>query len=143
MNYQFDMAVDEVREKFVTDQLVAHNRAHEPQAQTQFEKAPIQIYIQNGDGETVGGLVGWTHRFQEWLEITVIWVDGACRGQGLGRHLMEMAEKEAVVRGCRFTRLATADYQAPQFYEKLGYQLYGKLDDFPPGETGYYFWKTL
>ena len=142
-SYTFDMAVDEIREEYITNQLIAHNRANEPTSQTQFEKAPIHIYIQNSEDETVGGLIGWTHRFQEWLEVTVIWVREQDRGQGLGRQLMELVETEAVNRGCRFARLATSDYQGPVFYEKLGYHLYGKLEDFPPGETGYYFWKEL
>lgn len=44
---------------------------------------------------------------------------------------------------CRYARLATSDYQAPAFYRKLGYQLYGQLENCPAGETVYYFYKEL
>jgi ribosomal protein S18 acetylase RimI-like enzyme len=40
-------------------------------------------------------------------------------------------------------RLATSNFQAPGFYERLGYSLYGKLENCPPGETAYYYWKEL
>jgi ribosomal protein S18 acetylase RimI-like enzyme len=45
--------------------------------------------------------------------------------------------------GCRYARLATGNYQAPAFYQKLGYTLYGTLEHCPPGETAFYFWKLL
>ena len=73
----------------------------------------------------------------------MIWVDETLRRQGFGRQLLERAEKEARMRDCRYARLATSDYQAPGFYQKLGYTLYGQLENCPPGETAYYFWKDL
>ncbi len=56
---------------------------------------------------------------------------------------MRAAEMEAVARGCQYARLATSDYQAPGFYAKLGYAQNGMLENCPPGETVYYFWKRL
>ncbi|HUY77275.1 MAG TPA: GNAT family N-acetyltransferase [Ktedonobacterales bacterium] len=90
-----------------------------------------------------GGLVGRTHAIAQWLEVSVVWVDEQARGQGMGRWLMAEAEREAIGRGCQFARLATSNFQAPGFYEKLGYALYGRLENCPPGETIFYFWKAL
>ena len=56
---------------------------------------------------------------------------------------MEQCDHEAIQRGCRYARLSTSDYQAPEFYPKLGYTRYGLLADCPPGETVSYFWKPL
>jgi GNAT superfamily N-acetyltransferase len=56
---------------------------------------------------------------------------------------MERAEREALRRGCHYARLATGNFQAPVFYQKLGYTLYGTLENCPPGETVFYFWKKL
>lgn len=53
------------------------------------------------------------------------------------------AEQEALRRGCHYARLATSDYQAPEFYPKLGFILYGQLAYCPPGESVTYFWKPL
>ena len=91
----------------------------------------------------VGGLIGRTHSIPEWLEVSVVWVDEAWRGRGLGRELMMRAEQEARRRSCRYARLATSDFQAPDFYRKLGYALYGTLENCPRGVTVYYFRKDL
>ena len=63
---------------------------------------------------------------------------------------LEVARKEAKTiieeakkRGCHYARLATGDYQAPDFYRKVGYRLYGELENCPRGETVYYFCKEL
>ena len=56
---------------------------------------------------------------------------------------MEQGEAEAVRRGCLYARLSTGHHQAPGFYEKIGYVLYGKLENCPPGDTSYYYRKDL
>jgi ribosomal protein S18 acetylase RimI-like enzyme len=57
---------------------------------------------------------------------------------------MELAEREAVARGCRHAFLDTMDYQAPDFYQKLGYQIAGKLDDWDShGHAQFLFTKQL
>jgi GNAT superfamily N-acetyltransferase len=94
-------------------------------------------------GFVVGGLIGRTNEIPEWLEVSVIWVAEDKRGQGTGHHLMGLAEEEAKRRGCRYARLATGDYQAPDFYRRVGYRLYGKLGNCPRGDTVYYFYKEL
>jgi hypothetical protein len=91
----------------------------------------------------VGGLVGRTNQIPEWLEVSIIWVAEDKRRQGVGRRLMHLAEAEAIKRSCRYARLATSDYQAPDFYRKVGYKLYGQLENCPRGETVYYFYKEL
>nr|MBP9781876.1 GNAT family N-acetyltransferase [Candidatus Woesebacteria bacterium] len=77
------------------------------------------------------------------MEIATLWVDEKARGQGLGQKLMEMAEAEGKKRGATFAYTNTFTWQAPGFYEKIGYQLYGKLDDFPVGNTLSYYRKDL
>jgi len=39
--------------------------------------------------------------------------------------------------------LNTFGFQAPGFYERLGYQLFGKLIDCPPGQHRYFYFKRL
>jgi ribosomal protein S18 acetylase RimI-like enzyme len=77
------------------------------------------------------------------MEIATLWVDEKARGQGLGQKLMEMAETEGKKRGATFAYTNTFTWQAPGFYEKLGYALYGKLDDFPVGNSLSYYRKDL
>ncbi|PQO45202.1 GNAT family N-acetyltransferase [Blastopirellula marina] len=101
--------------------------------ETGFPYAPQPLVLKITDGgDTLGGLVGSTN--WEWLYITSLAVDKRLRGQGLGRKLMLEAERIAVERGCRGAWIDTFSFQAPQFYESLGYEPFGKLDDYPEGE---------
>ncbi|HEY7356987.1 MAG TPA: GNAT family N-acetyltransferase [Ktedonobacterales bacterium] len=142
--YVFDQTVSEQREDWLTDQLVAFNLAHSTALPGEHvEAAPLHVYALDRAGAVLGGIVGRTHAIPAWFEISVIWVDERLRHQGLGRRLIEQAEQEASRRGCRYVRLATSNFQAPAFYQKLGYTLYGTLENCPPGETVFYFWKQL
>ncbi len=142
--YIFDQSVSEQREDFITNQLIAFNEAHSTAfAAELYEPQPLHIYVLDRAGNVVAGLVGRTHSLPSWLEVSIIWTDERARRQGLGRQLMERAENEARQHGCRYARAATSNYQAPGFYRKLGYQLYGTLENCPPGETVFYFWKEL
>jgi len=77
------------------------------------------------------------------MSIQSLWVDDAVRGQGLGKKLMAMAEEEGVKRGCTIAYTDTFTWQAPGFYEKLGYKIYGKLEGFPEGNALSYYCKKL
>ena len=77
------------------------------------------------------------------MEINSLWVDESIRKRGWGRKLMQAVEEEAIKRGCTIAHTNTFPWQAPEFYKKLGYKLYGKLDDFPEGSSLGYFSKRL
>ncbi len=142
--YIFDQTVDEQREDYVTSQLVAFNLAHSTALPVQqHDPFPLHLYILDQAGTVLGGLTGRTHAIPAWFEISVIWIEERLRNRGLGRRLMEQAEQIAYQRGCHYARLATSDYQAPAFYQKLGYTLYGTLENCPPGEMAFYFWKKI
>ena len=89
----------------------------------------------------VGGLLG--HTKWKWLYVAKLWVDERGRGRGIGTQLLTAAEELARSRGCTDASLDTFEYQARPFYEKLGYQLFGTLDGYPPGYRQYYLRKRL
>ncbi|GLV60608.1 N-acetyltransferase [Dictyobacter sp. S3.2.2.5] len=142
--YVFDHTVSEQRENYLTNQLIAFNQTHSTALPVE-RVGPLQLQISLLDrtGKLLGGLVGRTHAIPQWLEISIMWVDESMRRHGLGRRLMEEAEREARQRGCHYARVATGNFQAPAFYQKMGYRLYGKLENCPPGETVFYLWKNL
>ena len=39
--------------------------------------------------------------------------------------------------------LDTFDFQAPEFYKKLGFSQFGEIVDYPPGHSRHYFQKRL
>ena len=79
----------------------------------------------------------------EWLFVNWLWVADAYRKQGAGSQLMAGAEAVARTHGCRAAYLDTFTFQAPKFYERLGYREFGRLDDFPPGYSRIWFSKAL
>jgi GNAT superfamily N-acetyltransferase len=93
------------------------------------------------DGTVVGGVLGET--YWEWLYIDLLWVKEELRRQGYGRQLMEQAEQEARKRGAKHAHLDTFSFQTPAFYESLGYNSFGILEDFPPGNTRFFMRKEL
>jgi hypothetical protein len=56
---------------------------------------------------------------------------------------MSTIETQGRLRGFRGAWLDTFSFQAPGFYESIGYQPFGELPDFPPGSRRHFFWKPL
>jgi len=54
-----------------------------------------------------------------------------------------MIESEATQQGCTHAHLDTFSYEARPFYEKLGYDLFATLEDYPPGYCKYFLKKSL
>lgn len=106
-----------------------------------YKPVDLNIFIKSDDGTIVGGLLGAS--WWGWLYISVVWVHDDLQGQGFGSQLMQMAEEEARKRNCRSVVLDTHDFQAYPFYQKLGYEIFGELEDFPPGHFRYYLRKRL
>jgi GNAT superfamily N-acetyltransferase len=93
------------------------------------------------DQEIVGGVIGAT--YWDWLHIDLMWVKEGLRGRGYGRRLLTLAEEEARKRGAKQAYLDTFSFQAPGFYERHGYQVFGELQDFPTGHQRYFMVKQL
>lgn len=104
---------------------------------------PLHIFLRDNDGTLVGGLLGDT--YWGWLAVNILWLDEGVRRQGYGERLLAAAEDEARRRGCAHVHLDTLSFQARPFYEKLGYRVYGALEDFPAGSghTRYYMTKDI
>lgn len=142
--YVFEQTVSEQREDYLTNQLVAFNQTHSTALPIEHsDPLPLHLFVLDRTGTVLGGLVGRTHTIPLWFEISVIWIEERLRHQGLGRQLLRQAEQEAYQRGCHYARVATSNFQGPAFYQKQGYLLYGTLENCPPGETVFYFWKKL
>jgi ribosomal protein S18 acetylase RimI-like enzyme len=103
--------------------------------------SPVSIFVRNDAGKMVGGVLG--DIWGGWLYISYLWVAPELRNQGYGTRLMQAAEDEARAKGCRFVMVETHSFQAPDFYQRAGFQVAGKLDDYPPGHAYFILWKAL
>jgi ribosomal protein S18 acetylase RimI-like enzyme len=63
--------------------------------------------------------------------------------QGYGKRLLLATEQEGFKRGCRYSQLDTFSFQALGFYEKLGYRVFGELDDVAGKHRWYFLKKDL
>ena len=104
-----------------------------------FSASRFALELRDSHGELAAGLSGvmsWG-----WLFIDAVWVHADLRGRGAGRVLMAHAERHAAGEGCHSVWLDT--FQAKSFYEKLGYTVFGALEDYPNGQTRYFLRKRL
>ena len=123
----------------VVDGLVAFNRGQTPDFSGSF--ATIGLMLKNPAGKTDGGLtarIGFG-----WMFVELLFVPERLRGQGAGRQLMEEAETVARQHGCIGIWLDTFTFQAPGFYQKLGYTVFGEIENYPPGSSRYFLHKHL
>ncbi len=97
--------------------------------------------IQGPAQEIMGGIVAFI--YWDWLYIDLMWIKEELRGCGYGRRLLMRVEDESRKRGVKHAYLDTFSFQAPGFYEKQGYQVFGELSDFPKGHRRYFFTKEL
>ncbi len=105
------------------------------------DRRPLRLAVRTGAGELVGGLSGVTT--WGWLYVSLVWVDEDHRRRGLGTRLLKAAEAEALRRGCGYACLTTFSFQARPFYEGHGYEVFGRLENYPEGETLYFLRKRL
>ncbi len=87
----------------------------------------------------IGGISGSV--YWNGLEIDTLWVDESQRGRGIGQQLLEAAETYARDNDAVVAFLKTVD--AGGFYEKMGYQVYGVLEDRPIGTVLFHLKKRI
>jgi GNAT superfamily N-acetyltransferase len=129
---------DQAARVFITGQLDAYN----------VERTGISdscaldlLVIDDETREVVGGLIGRTSLGV--LFVDYFYLPGFLRGRGHGARALSMAEAEAIRRGCSTAVLFTMAIQAPGFYEKHGYETFGRIDCDPPGNARVFMKKTL
>jgi GNAT superfamily N-acetyltransferase len=101
----------------------------------------LSASIIDESGKLVAGVSG--HTWGGCCTIVLLWVDESLRGTGMGRALMQAAEEEAIRRGCRQIILSTHSFQAPRFYEKLGFRRLAAIPNNPVGYEDLIYVKEL
>lgn len=101
----------------------------------------VRIFIRDTEDRVVGGITG--DLFGGWVYISLLWVAESLRNQGYGTELVNRLEREAIHLGCGHVHVDTYSFEARPFYERLGYEVFGVLEDYPEGHRKYFLKKNL
>jgi len=101
----------------------------------------LACFVRNEQGQIIAGISGYT--WAGMAELEFLWVDDSLRGQGVGSRLLAAVEAEARQRGCALVITSTYSFQAPEFYQRHGYEVVGKIEECPPGHTNFWLTKDL
>ncbi|GKW12360.1 MULTISPECIES: N-acetyltransferase [Pectobacterium] len=136
MNLNITGTPEQDEEEFVIASLWKHNAQYDA-----VDISPLFLNFKDDENNIIAGLISRTW----WgaLEVQYLWVSDKHRKSGLGRQLMQAAEKEALKRDCHLAYVDTFDFQAKGFYEKLGYKEYGNLPGYAHKHTRHYLAKLI
>lgn len=101
----------------------------------------LWIVARDESDAVIGGLKGSSE--YRWLFVEWLWIAAEARKRGLGVQLLGRAEEVARQRGCIGVHLDSYSFQAPEFYKRLGYEEFGRIDDYPPGQSRVWLKKRL
>lgn len=121
----------------IFDELHRHNASQTNDSGLQ----NLTVLLRDAEDNVVGGLLGET--YWGWLNVEQMWIEESFRKQGYGGKLLAAAESEAIARGCGAAYLDTFSFQALEFYQRFGYEVFGTLDDFPQGHKRFFMRKSL
>ena len=126
--------------RFIQEHLKTFNLKTAPPIQEPIAEQ-INLILKSDEGEIIGGLLGVMYRY--CYALNILWVDDRYRKNGYGRMLMARVEEIVREKGCSFIHLDTFSFQAPEFYKKNGYEVFGVLDGDADGISRYYLKKNL
>ena len=136
------VTVDEAPDPQLRQAILAPLRAYNAGFIGEIAVLPLAIFLHDPQTqEIVGGL--WGQSAAGWLFVDLLFVPENLRRKGLGTALMRDAEAVAAKRGDIGVWLSTGSFQAPGFYERLGYGCFGTHPDYPRGHQTAYYCKRL
>jgi GNAT superfamily N-acetyltransferase len=124
-------------DRLLGDGLNAYNDAI-----TGADRLPLHVLVKDqASGAVLGGIAGRTSL--GLLFIDMVYLPEALRGANIGTRMLEMAEAEARRRGCRAGVLYTISFQAPGFYRRLGWRIFGEIPCHPAGTSRIFLCKDF
>lgn len=102
---------------------------------------PYAFLIKDDKGTVLAGVKGSS--YFGCLFIDIIWVDPEFRHREWGTQLMHAAEEQGKKRKCSFSSINIMDWEALEFYQKLGYEIECVRKGFENDSTMYVLRKTF
>lgn len=104
-----------------------------------FEENTFGCFLKNDEEKIIGGLAGKI--IYSNMLIDYFWVEESNRLSGVGQKLIKLAEDEAKKMGVCYINLDTYSFQAPKFYEKMGFLEVGRFVNYPKNGTDKVFYQ--
>lgn len=82
---------------------------------------PYGIFIKDSDNQVLGGVKGIT--YYGCVYVSMLWLTKELRQEGLGTKLMREVERIGIERECTFVTVNTMDWEALNFYQKIGFHI--------------------
>lgn len=123
----------------VDDGLQAHAAGHG----APLTRKRLAVLLKDEASTTLAGALAYWYPAHGTGVLEDLWVADALRGRGAGRLLVQRTEGALRERGCELIHLDTFEFQAPGFYDKLGYQIFGSLTYPGSGRVRYFLSKNL
>ncbi len=106
------------------------------------DRKPLAVVIRDKcTGKIIGGMLGRTSLGLLFIEL--VYLPAELRNSGLGTELLKKFEDEGRARGCSSAVLYTISFQAPKFYEKHGWMVFGEIPCHPIGTSRIFMSKKL
>ena len=102
---------------------------------------PFAIFIRNKEGKIIAGSNGSIIFGSIYTD--QLWVDPNLRGRGVGKKLMKVTHEYGKKHGCSLATVTTMDFQAPDFYQKLGYKIDFSREGYSKGASCIFMSKKL
>ena len=96
---------------------------------------------ENKDGQITGVITG--HAYYNEVHISNLIIKAGCRRNGLGKKLVETVEETYSGKEYEKITVSTYGFQAPEFYQKLGYTVEFIRDDKEPKLRKYFLSKPI
>jgi GNAT superfamily N-acetyltransferase len=104
-------------------------------------QAFAQVITLDDREEVLGGL--WGQSLWGSFYVGLTFVPEALRGTGVGSGLIRRAEDVARDRDCHVMWVDTYEFQAREFYERHGFEIFGQIDGPAPMFPRYFMKKSL
>ncbi len=127
--------------QLLDNKLVEFNREKVPFQQSA-DWIDLSYMLKDETGEAIAGINAILYCWNI-LYVDILYVEDAHRGEGYGRLLLDRVESETKKLGGYMSHLDTFDWQAKEFYEHFGYEVFGILENCPPGHNRYYMKKIF
>jgi N-acetylglutamate synthase-like GNAT family acetyltransferase len=103
---------------------------------------PLNFHIKNEQDQIIAGINAIMYCWRV-IYIDVLFINENYRNKSLGSILLKHIENYGKSQNASLIHLDTFDWQAKDFYLKHGFEIFGILEDAPPGHKRYYMKKAV